>query len=114
MKTKKLIVIALGLSVMIGIAGGLFLAIVLLSRGGMGGGDVTLIAALGFVIGIKYILLTIFLSFILGAIISIILLVTKLKTRKDPIPFGPFIVLAFFITVLWGSEIINWYFNLLS
>lgn len=96
------------------LAGVLFLAIVLLSRGGMGGGDVTLIAALGFVIGIKYIMLTIFLSFILGAIISLFLLATKLKTRKDPIPFGPFIVLGFFITVLWGSEIINWYFKLLA
>ena len=96
------------------LAGGLFLAIVLLSRGGMGGGDVTLIAALGFVIGIKYILLTIFLSFILGAIISIFLLVSKLKTRKDPIPFGPFIILAFFITVLWGEIIVDWYFKLLT
>ena len=95
------------------LAGGLFLAIVLLSRGGMGGGDVTLIAALGFVLGIRFILLTILLSFLLGAIISLFLLATKLKTKKDPIPFGPFIVLAFFITVLWGSDIINWYFALL-
>lgn len=95
------------------LAGGLFLAIVILSRGGMGGGDVTLIAALGFVLGVKYILFNILLSFILGAIISVFLLATKFKTRKDPIPFGPFIVLAFFITVLWGQVIINWYFNLL-
>lgn len=95
------------------VAGGLFLAIVIISRGGMGGGDVTLIGALGFVLGFKYIFLCIFLSFILGAIISIILLATKIKKRKDPIPFGPFIVLGFFMTVLWGESIINWYFNLL-
>ena len=95
------------------LAGGLFLAIVLLSGGGMGGGDVTLIGALGFVLGVKYIFLNIFLSFISGAIISIILLVSKIKTRKDPIPFGPFIVLGFFITILWGQDIINWYINLL-
>lgn len=95
------------------LAGGLFLAIVIISGGGMGGGDVTLIGALGFVLGVKYILLNIFLSFILGAIISIILLASKIKTRKDPIPFGPFIILGFFITVLWGQDIINWYFILL-
>lgn len=95
------------------VAGGLFLAIVIISRGGMGGGDVTLIGTLGFVLGFKNILLNIFLSFILGAIISIFLLATKIKTRKDPIPFGPFIVLGFFITVLRGQDIINWYFNLL-
>ena len=95
------------------LAGGLFLAIVLLSRGGMGGGDVTLIGALGFVLGWRKILLTIFLSFILGSIISVFLLATKIKTRKDPIPFGPFIILAFFITVLWGQAIIDWYFRIL-
>jgi leader peptidase (prepilin peptidase)/N-methyltransferase len=95
------------------LAVGLFLAIVIISRGGMGGGDVTLIGALGFVLGVKNILLNIFLSFILGAIISMVLLAAKIKTRKDPIPFGPFIVLGFFMTVLWGKVIINWYFNLL-
>ncbi len=94
-------------------AGGLFLAIVLLSRGGMGGGDVTLIASLGFILGWKKILFAIFLSFILGAIISVFLLAAKLKSRKDPIPFGPFIVLGFFITLLWGQAIIDWYLSLL-
>ncbi|TJX16298.1 prepilin peptidase [Tissierella creatinini] len=94
-------------------AGALFLAIVLLSRGGMGGGDVTLIASLGFILGWKKILFTIFLSFILGAIISVFLLAAKLKSRKDPIPFGPFIVLGFFITALWGQAIIDWYLALL-
>ncbi len=91
------------------LAGGIFLLIVILSKGGMGGGDVTLIGALGFVLGVKHILLTIFLSFILGGVISIFLLATKLKTRKDPIPFGPFIVLGFMITLFWGEGLIGWY-----
>ena len=91
------------------IAGGVFLAIVIISDGGMGGGDVTLIGALGFTIGVKAILLTILLSFILGGIISILLLITKLKTRKDPIPFGPFIILGFMITIFSGSDLISWY-----
>ncbi|MDY0234544.1 MAG: prepilin peptidase [Gudongella sp.] len=96
------------------IAGGLFLAIVILSRGGMGGGDVTLIGALGFVLGVKYILLTIFLSFLYGAIISVFLLATKIKTRKDPIPFGPFIILSFFTTIFFAESLLNWYINLIS
>lgn len=96
------------------IAGGIFLAIVILSRGGMGGGDVTLIGALGFVLGLKYILLTIFLSFLYGSIISIFLLATKLKTRKDPIPFGPFIILAFFTTIFFGQSLLQWYINILN
>ena len=95
-------------------AGGLFLAIVIFSGGGMGGGDVTLIGALGFVLGLKNIFLVIFLSFLYGATISIFLLATKLKTRKDPIPFGPFIILGFFTTIFVGDSLINWYINLLN
>jgi leader peptidase (prepilin peptidase)/N-methyltransferase len=77
------------------------------------GGDITLIGALGFVLGLKYVLLNIFLSFISGAIISVFLLAAKIKKRKDPVPFGPFIVLGFYMTGLWGKEIINLYINLI-
>ncbi|MDR7870026.1 MAG: prepilin peptidase [Tissierellaceae bacterium] len=94
------------------IAGGLFLLIVILSKGGMGGGDVTLIGALGFVLGIKLVMLNILLSFVIGAIISIFLLASKLKTKKDPIPFGPFIILSYFLVLLYGQDIIGWYFNI--
>lgn len=93
------------------ISGGLFLLIAILSKGGMGGGDIKLIGVLGFILGIKFSLLNIFLSFILGAIISIFLLLFKIKGRKDPIPFGPFICIAFMIVSLYGEEIIFWYLN---
>lgn len=93
------------------LGGGVFLVIVILSKGGMGDGDVILISSLGFILGTKYIIFNMFLSFILGAIISLILLITGIKTSKDPIPFGPFIVLAFFFTVLWGDSIMRWYFK---
>jgi len=94
------------------IAGGLFLLIVFVSRGGMGGGDVTLIGALGFVLGVRGILMVIFLSFVLGSVISIFLLTTRIKSRKDPIPFGPFIVISFYITLFFGDNILNWYTGL--
>ena len=95
------------------LSGLLFIIIILVSKGGMGGGDVTLIAALGFITGIKRIFLIIFLSFILGAIISVFLLITKIKGKKDPIPFGPFIVLGFFINILLGDLILNLYMSFL-
>lgn len=93
------------------LAGIIFLLIVIISKGGMGGGDVTLIIALGFILGVKHILLAIFLSFILGGVISAFLLITKLKTKKDPVPFGPFIVLGFIITSFWGECLIEWYLS---
>lgn len=94
------------------LSSGIFLLIILISKGGMGGGDVTLIGSLGFILGVKNILLTIFLSFIFGAIISVLLLLFKIKGRKDPIPFGPFIVLGFFITLIAGDYLIDLYINL--
>lgn len=95
-------------------AGGLFLLITVVSKGGMGQGDVTLISALGFALGLKKILLVTFLSFVIAACASLILLGTKTKTLKDPIPFGAFIVVAFFITVFLGDMLIGWYIGLLT
>lgn len=92
------------------ISGFIFLFIIIVSQGGMGGGDLTLISALGFILGIKLILLNIFLSFIVGAFISILLLIFKIKSRDNPIPFGPFIILSFYIVVFYGNDILNWYY----
>ncbi len=90
----------------------IFLIIAIVSKGGIGGGDIKLIGVLGFILGFKLSILNVFLSFILGAIISIFLLLFKIKGKKDAIPFGPFICLAFMITVLWGQKISLWYFSL--
>ncbi|TFZ40675.1 prepilin peptidase [Soehngenia longivitae] len=91
---------------------GIFLLILLISRGGMGGGDVTLVGALGFSLGLKNTILMILLSFIIGAVISIILLVFKIKSMKDPIPFGPFIIVAFYLSYFFSDIIISFYFSL--
>ena len=69
--------------------GGIFLIIALVSKGGMGGGDIKLMALLGFIFGLESIIMIAMIAFIVGAIISIVLLITKIKTRKEPIPFGP-------------------------
>lgn len=91
---------------------GFFLIILLISHGGMGGGDITLIGALGFSLGFKNTLLMILLSFIIGAIISLFLLAFKFKTMKDPIPFGPFIIIAFYLSYFFSDRIISLYFSL--
>jgi len=87
----------------------LFLIIALISKGGMGGGDIKLISVLGFILGFKKVILNIFLSFMIGAISSIFLLIFKIKGIGDAIPFGPFINIAFTITLLFGDAIISWY-----
>src|SRR5699024_1603283 len=68
--------------------------IILVSKGGMGGGDMKLFAVLGIVLGWKATLLTLFLASLLGAVIGGIILLIQQADRKQPIPFGPYIIVA--------------------
>lgn len=65
----------------------------------MGFGDVKLMGALGLFFGFTNIIIISLLAFLLGAIISVVLLVGKIKKTDEYIPFGPFIVLGTFITM---------------
>ncbi|MBU5677587.1 prepilin peptidase [Alkaliphilus sp. MSJ-5] len=91
------------------VGGGFLLLIAVVTKGAMGGGDIKLMAMLGFWLGWKFTLLNLFQSFILGGFISIILILLKFKDVKDMIPFGPFIVLATLITLFYGNDIISYY-----
>ena len=91
------------------LGGGLMLLIAVVSRGGMGGGDVKFAAALGLWLGWKFTLMALLLSFLAGGVGGAVLLITRLKGRKDYIPFGPFIALGAFITMLYGCDILGWY-----
>ena len=75
---------------------------------GMGGGDIKLMGVIGLFMGIPSIIQVFILSFFVAAIISVFLLITRLKKRDDYIPFGPFIVIATFITMfISGSYTYN-------
>lgn len=91
------------------IGGGFFLLIAIASKGGMGGGDIKLMGVLGFWLGWRTTLLMMLLSFLIGGVLSILLLFFKIKGRKEAIPFGPFIAIATFITICWQQEILTWY-----
>jgi leader peptidase (prepilin peptidase)/N-methyltransferase len=94
--------------------GGLFLLIHILTKGrGMGLGDVKLIGVLGLYFGLAETMVTVGLSFIIGAVIMMVLLLTKIKKRKDQIPFGPYIALAAYFTMLFGPQILNWYLSMI-
>lgn len=96
------------------LGGGLLLLIAVASRGGMGEGDIKFAAALGLWLGWKALLLALFLSFIIGGTGGLLLLVLKIKKRKDFIPFGPFIALGSLISILYGNEILTWYLEKFS
>lgn len=92
----------------------LLAAIILFSKGGMGGGDMKLFALLGFVLGWKAMLLTLFLASFLGTIIGGVLMAINKTGRKQPIPFGPYIVVAGLLSYFYGNQIIIAYFSLFS
>ncbi|MCJ7764158.1 MAG: prepilin peptidase, partial [Dehalococcoidales bacterium] len=77
-----------------GIGLGIFLLIVVLSRGGMGWGDVKMAALIGMVTGYPLIFVAILLAVVSGGLVAWILILSKAKSRKQGIPFGPFLSLA--------------------
>ncbi len=91
------------------LGGGLFYAVAVLSRGGMGGGDIKMMAMVGALTGWKGVLLTTFLGSLAGSVIGIGLMLFKGKGRKTRIPFGPFLALGSAISVLWGQELLKLY-----
>lgn len=92
----------------------LLLIIALVSKGGMGGGDIKLYALLGLVLGFKLVLLSFFFSTLFGAVIGGLALLFKIVKRRQPIPFGPFIAAGTLTAYYWGSELINLYIHFLN
>ncbi len=93
------------------VGGGIFLLITLIGgliagKEAMGFGDVKLMGALGLFFGWPNMIIISLISFLIGAILSILLLVTKKKKTSEYIPFGPFIVIATFITILVPSTVL--------
>ena len=96
------------------IAGGFFLLQCALSKGKwIGFGDVVLGILMGIILGWQGTLLALFLAYVGGALISVVLLLRKRADRKTPLPFGVFLTVATCIAFLWGEIIIDWYLSLL-
>ena len=79
---------------------------------GMGMGDVKLAFSLGLYLGWLgwgQVFLGGFLAFLLGAVVGVALIAMKIKSRKDFVPFGPFLALGTMLTILWGDPILRWY-----
>lgn len=93
------------------LGGGIFLAIYVLTRGGMGAGDVKLMAVIGFYLGWPGTIIAMFFAFLLGAISGIFLIAAGLKKRRDPLPFVPALFAGTFLTVYWGELFWHLYFN---
>ncbi len=91
-----------GIFLVITLVGGLFYG-----KEAMGFGDVKLMGALGLFFGLSNIIVITLVSFLIGAVLSVGLLITKVKKTDEYIPFGPFIVIATFISMYVPFETIR-------
>jgi leader peptidase (prepilin peptidase) / N-methyltransferase len=91
---------------------GVMLILALIARGALGMGDVKLAFYLGLFTGFVgwwYVAITGVGGFLIGGVVSILLLALRRVSRKDSIPFGPFMVAGAFMALIFGDAIIAWY-----
>lgn len=87
--------------------------IVLVTLGrGMGEGDIFLAFLIGMVLGLKGTLVAVFAAFVVGAIVALFLVAFGRKKFGQAVPFGPFLVFGFLISLYWGEFLLNWYLML--
>lgn len=92
--------------------GGVLLLVALLSRGGMGMGDVKLLALIGLALGWKGALLTLLLGSFAGTAAGLVLLLRRRSKLRQPMPFGPFLMLGALIAYGYGDALIGSYLQL--
>jgi len=93
--------------------GGFFFIVAFLFPAGMGGGDVKLAFVLGtftgYLGGMGVTLVGMFLSFALGSIVGVAVMLVGGGGRKTMVPFGPFLALGTIISIFVGQSIVDWY-----
>ncbi|NFO14999.1 prepilin peptidase [Clostridium botulinum] len=97
-----------------GLIGFLALAIIVIITKGMGIGDAEITLVCGLFLGIKGVIVTLFLGIIIGGTVAIIILALKLKDSKDAMAFGPCLSVASLMYILWGDTIINVYLKMVG
>ena len=109
----------LSVSILSGIIGGttgfVFLLIpMLIYSKGMGAGDVKLAGLIGLVTSFPLVFIAMFIGVFSGGLVAIMLLLLKIRGRKDAIPYGVFLGLGAIITLFWGRDILDWYLGLIG
>jgi leader peptidase (prepilin peptidase)/N-methyltransferase len=90
--------------------GGLFYVLFMVSGGRwIGGGDVKLGFFMGLALGPISALIALWLAFLVALMIILPLMLLKVVGRKDPIPFGPFLIISTYIAAIWGQRLADWY-----
>ncbi len=89
-----------------------FVGSVMLRQEAMGGGDVKFAALIGAFLGAQAAVIAFVVSFFLGFLYAVPMLVLRRKKGKDPVPFGTFMALAALLTLIWKDELLTWFLNI--
>lgn len=92
--------------------GFLVIYLIVILTHGMGEGDIDIALICGLFLGIKGVLVTLFISVVLGGLVATGILVLKLKDKKAEIAFGPYLAIGGLIACLYGNSIIDFYLKL--
>jgi leader peptidase (prepilin peptidase) / N-methyltransferase len=93
---------------------GVLFLIAFFAPGAMGMGDVKLVIFLGLINGFPQIAITLFLAFVLGGLVSGLLLALKRLGRKDTVAFGPYLALGGWIVLLYGEQLLSWWIRMVG
>jgi len=99
--TEAAISLLLGALLGFGVGGGLFLLVYVVSRKGLGGGDVKFMAAAGLYLGFSGTMTSMLVGTILAALTGLVLILIKKLGRKDQMPLAPFIYAGILVTVFY-------------
>ncbi|MBN1260712.1 MAG: prepilin peptidase [Anaerolineae bacterium] len=80
-------------------------------EGALGAGDVKLSAYVGLVVGFPFVILALVLTFIFGFLGAVAVLIARRGSLRTAVPYGPYLVLGGAVTLLYGIEILVWYFQ---
>lgn len=87
--------------------GGVILVIALVSKDGIGGGDIKLMLAGGFFLESERMLATVIIGMGLAGIAGLIMMIAKVKDRRDTLALGPFLSIGMAISLVYGEQIWN-------
>jgi leader peptidase (prepilin peptidase)/N-methyltransferase len=104
------------LGILIG-GGSLFLVAwvysIITKKEGMGGGDIKLLAMMGAMVGWQGVFFTIFVASLVGTLAGLAVMLQSRQGMKLAVPFGPFLSIGAITYIFFGTQLVNWYFNLL-
>lgn len=89
------------------------LLLALVVEGAFGGGDIKLMAASGFLLGWRAVVVAMFLGLVTGGVYAVWLLSQKKLGRKDHMAFGPFLAFGLGVALFYGDRIAHWYLSIL-